>query len=119
VAEGDDVATSGRADRDRDRQQAADEAAIRGLHKQVLAGWNEASGDAFAAPFSEDADFVGFDGSVTRGASGSPRRIARVARGRHREGAADTLKRVPPAFARGGRVPAYIAPLTRSCSAST
>jgi hypothetical protein len=29
--------------------------------------WNEASGDAFAAPFSEDAEFVGFDGSVTRG----------------------------------------------------
>jgi uncharacterized protein (TIGR02246 family) len=50
-----------------DRQRAADEAEIRGLHGQVLAGWNEASGDAFAAPFSEDADFVGFDGSVVRG----------------------------------------------------
>jgi uncharacterized protein (TIGR02246 family) len=61
------VATSRRADRDRDPQQAADEAAIRGLHKRVLAGWNEASGDAFAAPFSADAEFVGFDGSVTRG----------------------------------------------------
>jgi uncharacterized protein (TIGR02246 family) len=61
------MGTSGRADRDRDPQQAADEAAIRGLHKQMLAGWNEASGDAFAAPFSEDAEFVGFEGSVTRG----------------------------------------------------
>jgi uncharacterized protein (TIGR02246 family) len=50
-----------------DPQRAADEAAIRGLHRQVLAGWNEASGDVFAAPFSEDADFVGFDGSVVRG----------------------------------------------------
>jgi uncharacterized protein (TIGR02246 family) len=67
VAEGGRRGESGQAGRDRDPQQAADEAAIRGLHTRVLAGWNEASGDAFAAPFSEDADFVGFDGSVTRG----------------------------------------------------
>lgn len=61
------MANPGHADSDQHPQQAADEAAIRGLHGQVLAGWNEASGDAFAAPFSDDADFVGFDGSVTRG----------------------------------------------------
>jgi uncharacterized protein (TIGR02246 family) len=35
---------------------AADEAAIRALYQQVIDGWNAGSGDAFAAPFEEDAD---------------------------------------------------------------
>jgi uncharacterized protein (TIGR02246 family) len=42
---------------------AADEAAIRALYQQVIDGWNAGSGDAFAAPFEEDADQVGFDGT--------------------------------------------------------
>jgi uncharacterized protein (TIGR02246 family) len=42
---------------------AADEAAIRALYQQVMDGWNAASGDAFAAPFEEDGDLVGFDGT--------------------------------------------------------
>jgi len=44
-----------------------DEGEIRALHERVLEGWNEGSGAAFAAPFSEDARFVGFDGSVFEG----------------------------------------------------
>src|SRR6266498_1718673 len=40
---------------------------IRALHERVLDGWNQGSGAAFAAPFSQDARFVGFDGSVFEG----------------------------------------------------
>jgi uncharacterized protein (TIGR02246 family) len=46
---------------------ATDEAAIRALYQQIIDGWNRGSGDAFAAPFAEDADFVAFDGSYFKG----------------------------------------------------
>jgi uncharacterized protein (TIGR02246 family) len=45
----------------------ADEAAIRALYKQLMNGWNSGDGNAFAAPFAEDADFVAFDGSYFKG----------------------------------------------------
>jgi uncharacterized protein (TIGR02246 family) len=45
----------------------ADEAAICALFQQLLDGWNKGSGEAFAAPFAEDADFVAFDGSYFKG----------------------------------------------------
>jgi uncharacterized protein (TIGR02246 family) len=48
-------------------ERAADERAIRALHRQALDAWGESDGKAFAAPFSDDALFIGFDGSVTRG----------------------------------------------------
>jgi uncharacterized protein (TIGR02246 family) len=41
----------------------ADEAAVRALLQQMLDGWNEGSGTAFAAPFAEDALFIAFDGT--------------------------------------------------------
>jgi uncharacterized protein (TIGR02246 family) len=44
-----------------------DEKQIRALHERVLEGWNRGSGAAFAAPFSEEARFVGFDGSLFEG----------------------------------------------------
>ena len=43
------------------------EASVRALYERVLDGWNRASGEAFAAPFAEDGEVVGFDGSETRG----------------------------------------------------
>jgi uncharacterized protein (TIGR02246 family) len=46
---------------------AADEAAILRLYQQMMDGWNAASGDAFAAPFEEDGDLVGFDGTHLKG----------------------------------------------------
>jgi uncharacterized protein (TIGR02246 family) len=46
---------------------AADEAAIRSLYQQLMDGWNAASGDAFADPFEEDGDLVGFDGTYFKG----------------------------------------------------
>ncbi len=41
----------------------SDETAVRRLYEQMLAGWNQGSGEAFAAPFTEDADFIAFDGT--------------------------------------------------------
>ena len=46
---------------------AADEAAIRALYQQAMDGWNRGSGEAFAAPFAEDGDLVGFDGTHLKG----------------------------------------------------
>jgi uncharacterized protein (TIGR02246 family) len=33
----------------------------------MIDGWNKGSGDAFAAPFAEDGDLVGFDGMHLKG----------------------------------------------------
>jgi uncharacterized protein (TIGR02246 family) len=39
-----------------------DEDAIRKLYQQMIDGWNAGNGNAFAAPYTEDSDFIGFDG---------------------------------------------------------
>lgn len=44
-----------------------DELEIRALHQRVLDAWGAGDGEAFAAPFSDDAVFVAFDGTVMRG----------------------------------------------------
>lgn len=46
---------------------SSDEQAVRALYQQLMAGWNDGSGRAFAAPFSPDADFVPFDGQHMTG----------------------------------------------------
>ena len=46
---------------------SADEAALRALYQQLMDGWNQGSGDAFAAAFTEDGDLVGFDGTHFKG----------------------------------------------------
>jgi uncharacterized protein (TIGR02246 family) len=46
---------------------AADEAAIRAFHQQMIDAWNTGSGDDFAAPFTENADFIAFDGTHLKG----------------------------------------------------
>jgi uncharacterized protein (TIGR02246 family) len=50
-----------------EEQKFADERAIRALHGQVLEAWGAGDGETFAAPFGDDALFIGFDGSVMRG----------------------------------------------------
>ena len=42
---------------------------VRDLYRRVLDGWNRASGTDFAAPFAEDGEVIGFDGSQTKGRS--------------------------------------------------
>jgi uncharacterized protein (TIGR02246 family) len=49
------------------KSSADDEATIRSLYFQMIDGWNKGSGDAFAAPFAEDGDLVGFDGTHLKG----------------------------------------------------
>jgi uncharacterized protein (TIGR02246 family) len=44
-----------------------DEAAIRSLYQQLLAGWNKRSAHDFAAPFAENGHVVSFDGSQYNG----------------------------------------------------
>lgn len=46
---------------------SADDDAVRALYAQMLNGWNQRNGDAFAAPFAEDGEVVGFDGSQVAG----------------------------------------------------
>lgn len=43
--------------------RSSDEAEVRALYRAILDGWNARSGDAFAAPFTEDGAVIGFDGS--------------------------------------------------------
>jgi uncharacterized protein (TIGR02246 family) len=50
-----------------EEERAIDERAIRALHRRVLEAWGAGDGEGFAAPFSDDALFIGFDGSVMRG----------------------------------------------------
>jgi uncharacterized protein (TIGR02246 family) len=50
-----------------DEERATDERAIRALHGRMLEAWGAGDGEAFAAPFSDDALFIGFDGSMMRG----------------------------------------------------
>jgi uncharacterized protein (TIGR02246 family) len=45
----------------------ADQASICAIYQQLMDGWNAGSGDAFASPFEEDGDLVGFDGTHFRG----------------------------------------------------
>ncbi len=50
-----------------DVADTADEAAIHALYQQLLHAWGRGDGHAYAALFTEDADYVPFDGSHTKG----------------------------------------------------
>ncbi|GKS61119.1 hypothetical protein YTPLAS21_05770 [Candidatus Nitrosocosmicus sp.] len=41
--------------------------ALQALYRKKIEGWNEADGQKFAEPYSEDADFIGFDGTHLSG----------------------------------------------------
>ncbi len=47
--------------------QSEDEAAVRALYMQLMAGWNTSSAEAFSAPFTEDGHLVAFDGTHFKG----------------------------------------------------
>jgi uncharacterized protein (TIGR02246 family) len=44
-----------------------DERAVRALYEQLLASWNARQAANFAAPFTDDAEVIGFDGSQMTG----------------------------------------------------
>ena len=45
----------------------ADEQAVRDLFRQLLDAWGRGDGEAYGALFTDDADYVAFDGSNRRG----------------------------------------------------
>ena len=47
--------------------QSQDEVAVRRLYEQMMEGWNRGSAEMFAAPFTENADFIAFDGTHFKG----------------------------------------------------
>jgi uncharacterized protein (TIGR02246 family) len=44
-----------------------DEEAIRAIHLRMIDAWNKGSGEGFAAPFAEAADFIAFEGTRLKG----------------------------------------------------
>src|SRR3712207_2861375 len=44
-----------------------DQAKIRALFEDLLADWGRGDGEAYGSRFTEDADYVAFDGTHTRG----------------------------------------------------
>jgi uncharacterized protein (TIGR02246 family) len=48
-------------------ETAADEDAIRAIHQRMIDAWNVGDGAGFAASFTEDADFVAFEGTHLKG----------------------------------------------------
>jgi uncharacterized protein (TIGR02246 family) len=44
-----------------------DEDAIRAIHRQLIDAWNEGNGEAFAASFTDEADFIVFEGTHLKG----------------------------------------------------
>jgi uncharacterized protein (TIGR02246 family) len=51
----------------RETARTSDESAVRMLYQQLLASWNAHDSTAFAAPFTDDAEVIGFDGSQMTG----------------------------------------------------
>jgi uncharacterized protein (TIGR02246 family) len=47
--------------------EAADEDAIRAIHRRMIDAWNAGDGAAFAAPFTDGADFVAWEGTHLKG----------------------------------------------------
>jgi hypothetical protein len=39
------------------------EAAIRAIHRQMIEAWNRGSAEGFAAAFTDEADFIAFEGT--------------------------------------------------------
>ena len=48
-------------------QTAADEDTIRAIHRRMIDAWNAGDSTAFAAPFTDRADFVAWDGTHLKG----------------------------------------------------
>ena len=46
---------------------AADEDAIRAIHQRMIDAWNAGDAAAFAAPFTDEAGFVAFEGTHLKG----------------------------------------------------
>jgi uncharacterized protein (TIGR02246 family) len=50
-----------------DSKQVEDVASVKRLYAAMIRGWNEGSGEVFAAEMDEEIDYVGFDGTLLEG----------------------------------------------------
>jgi uncharacterized protein (TIGR02246 family) len=84
-------------------QTTADEAAIRAIHQQMIDAWNVGDGAAFAAPFTDDADFIAWEGTHLKGrqeiASFTQRVFDAVVTGSRLEGEVTFVRLLSPALA--------------------
>lgn len=61
------ISVFGQGNTSQNAPNATDEAAIRALVQKCIEGWNKGSGEAFAAQFAEDSDFVVANGRHDKG----------------------------------------------------
>ena len=55
-----------------------DEKAVRGLYEAVIEAWNQRSAVGYATLFAEDANVVGFDGSIMNGKAAILTELSRI-----------------------------------------
>ena len=63
------ISVFGQGNTSQNAPNAADESAVRALVQKCIEGWNKGSGEAFAAQFAEDSDFVVGNGMHVQGPS--------------------------------------------------
>jgi uncharacterized protein (TIGR02246 family) len=56
----------------------AAEEIVRGLYEAILEGWNGRNAQDFAAPFAEDGEVIGFDGSQMKGRTAIAGEMTRI-----------------------------------------
>lgn len=61
------ISVFGQGNTSQNAPNAADESAVRALVQKCIEGWNKGSGEAFAAQFAEDSDFVVGNGMHLKG----------------------------------------------------
>jgi uncharacterized protein (TIGR02246 family) len=54
---------------------------IEALYRAILAGWNADDAEAFAAPFADDGEVIGFDGSEMAGRARIAEEVGRIMAG--------------------------------------
>jgi uncharacterized protein (TIGR02246 family) len=55
-----------------------DQDQVRATYRTILAGWNAADAEAFAAPFADDGEVIGFDGSRVVGRAAIEKEMAGI-----------------------------------------
>jgi uncharacterized protein (TIGR02246 family) len=84
-------------------QTAADEHAIRAIHQRMIDPWNTGDGAAFAAPFTDEADFIAWEGTHLKGrqqiAAFTQRIFDTVVTGSRLEGEVTFVRLLSPALA--------------------
>jgi uncharacterized protein (TIGR02246 family) len=84
-------------------QTVDDEDAIRAIHQRIIDAWNAGDGAAFAAQFTDDADFVAWEGTHLNGrreiASFTQRILDTVVTGSRLEGEVMFVRLLSPALA--------------------